>query len=135
MARSRASSLRDLDDICIALPEVERSTAWGGLPAFKVHGHSFVVFRGPRPDAIDPATGEPMDDVIVVTTQGQEDKLALVEADGPFFTTPHFDGHDAVLVRERDLPRVNLAELTEILTDAWLARAPKRLANAYLEGH
>jgi hypothetical protein len=53
-------------------------------------------------------------------------------ADDPdvYFTTPHFDGYPAVLVR---LDRIPLPELTELLVEAWLGRAPKRLARAYLE--
>ena len=59
-------------------------------------------------------------------------KLALI-ADDPvvFFTTPHFDGHSAVLF---ELDRIGLAELTELLTDAWLARAPRKLAGDFLAG-
>jgi len=60
-------------------------------------------------------------------------KEALL-ADDPavYFTTPHFDGYPAVLLR---LGRISVAELTELLRDAWLARAPKRLARAYLDEH
>jgi hypothetical protein len=47
-----------------------------------------------------------------------------------FFTTPHFDGYPAVLVR---LDRIDLEELDELIAEAWLARAPKRLARAYLD--
>jgi hypothetical protein len=58
-------------------------------------------------------------------------KEALL-ADDPliYFTTPHFDGYPAVLVR---LPEVGLDDLNELVVEAWLARAPKRLARAYLE--
>ena len=57
-------------------------------------------------------------------------KEALL-ADDPavFFTTPHFDGYPAVLVR---LERIGLEDLREVIVEAWLARAPKRLAEAYL---
>ena len=58
-------------------------------------------------------------------------KHALIADDpGVFFTTPHFDGYPAVLVR---LDEIGEADLTELLVEAWLARAPKRLARAYLE--
>ena len=58
-------------------------------------------------------------------------KEALL-ADDPavFFTTPHFDGYPAVLVR---LERIGLEDLREVIVEAWLARAPKRLAEAYPE--
>jgi hypothetical protein len=45
-----------------------------------------------------------------------------------FFTTPHFDGYPAVLVR---LAAIGKQDLRELVTDAWLARAPKRLAEAF----
>jgi hypothetical protein len=53
-------------------------------------------------------------------------------ADDPavFFTTPHFDGYAAVLVR---LDRIGVEDLSEVIVEAWLARAPKRLAKAYLD--
>jgi len=58
-------------------------------------------------------------------------KEALL-ADDPevYFTTPHFDGYPAVLVR---LERIGETELAEVLGEAWLAQAPKRLAKSYLE--
>jgi hypothetical protein len=58
-------------------------------------------------------------------------KEALL-ADDPsvFFTTPHFDGYPAVLVR---LDRIGLEDLREVIVEAWLARAPKRLAQAYID--
>jgi hypothetical protein len=48
-----------------------------------------------------------------------------------YFTTPHFNGYPAILVR---LDRISDADLKELVVEAWLARAPKRLAAAYLEG-
>ena len=47
-----------------------------------------------------------------------------------FFTTPHFDGYPAILIR---LEQIAIDELEELVIDAWLARAPKRLADAYLD--
>ncbi len=60
-------------------------------------------------------------------------KEALI-ADEPevFFTTPHFDGYPSVLIR---LERIGLEELEEVVVEAWLARAPKRLAEAYVKEH
>jgi hypothetical protein len=53
-------------------------------------------------------------------------------ADDPevFFTTPHFDGYPAVLVR---LDKITVGELDEVIVEAWLARAPKRLVQRYLD--
>jgi hypothetical protein len=58
-------------------------------------------------------------------------KEALL-ADDPsvFFTTPHFDGYPAILVQ---LDRIGLEDLREVIVEAWLARAPKRLAKAYVD--
>ncbi|WP_050671565.1 hypothetical protein [Luteipulveratus halotolerans] len=73
-------------------------------------------------------------EVIVIHTPGLDDKDALVQDErSPFFTTPHVDGYRAVLIRERDLHLVSVDELREIITDAWAARAPKRLAKAFLD--
>jgi hypothetical protein len=60
-------------------------------------------------------------------------KEALI-ADGPsvYFTTPHFDGYAAILVR---LDRIDLEELGELIVEAWLAQAPKRLAQRYADTH
>jgi hypothetical protein len=60
-------------------------------------------------------------------------KEALV-ADDPsvYFTIPHFDGYAAVLVL---LDRIGLEELGELIVEAWLSRAPKRLAAAYIAEH
>jgi hypothetical protein len=59
-------------------------------------------------------------------------KEALL-ADDPavFFTTPHFDGYPAILVR---LDRIAIEDLEEVVTEAWLVRAPSRLVNEYLAG-
>jgi hypothetical protein len=54
----------------------------------------------------------------------------LAEDPGVYFTTPHFDGYPAVLVR---LERIGLEDLEELTVEAWLARAPKRLVKEYLE--
>lgn len=58
-------------------------------------------------------------------------KEALVaDESGVYFTTPHFDGYPMVLVR---VDEIDVAELDELLTEAWLSRAPKRVAQAYLD--
>ena len=83
-----------------AMPHV--TVEWGskGNAVYQVGGKSFVFFRNPRPDAVDPESGERYDDVIVIWVESADDKEALVQdPDSPFFTTPHFDGHPSVLVR------------------------------------
>lgn len=118
----------------MALPEVATRTTWGHRPAYAVRGRNFLVFREPRPDALDPDSGERMDDVVVLMVPDESAKEALVQSGGPWFTTPHFDGYNAVLVRQRDLGSVTRDELAEVVTDAWAARAPKRLVKQYFEG-
>jgi len=57
--------------------------------------------------------------------------MALIANDpGVFFTTPHFDGYPAVLVQ---LERIGADDLEEVIVEAWLARAPKKLAKEYGE--
>jgi hypothetical protein len=100
---------------------------------YQVGGRSFVFFRTPRPDAVDPATGERLPDVIVLWVGSEADKQALVQDPAtPFFTTPHFDGHDSVLVRAGRLGEITRQELAELVQDAWLARASARRRDAWL---
>jgi hypothetical protein len=53
----------------------------------------------------------------------------LADASGVYFTTPHFDGYAVVLVR---LAEIDVDELGELVAEAWLCRAPKRLAARFL---
>jgi hypothetical protein len=94
----------------------------------------FVLERAPRHDAVNPETGEEYQDLLVVRTAGPEDKQALVEAAGPFFTIDHFRNFNAVLVQQSRIGEIDLDELREVLTDAWLAVAPKPLARRFLAG-
>lgn len=110
---------------------VEQKTP--GHPVYQVGGKSFVFFRTPRPDAIDATTGERLEDVIVLWVPDDTDKSALVQdEDSPFFTTPHFDGHRSVLVRQSRLAEVGRDELVEIVQDAWCARASAARVRAWL---
>ncbi|MGI9085603.1 MAG: hypothetical protein ACR2FE_09985 [Aeromicrobium sp.] len=114
----------------------------GGMPGatmtpepavYSVSGRSFVFFRNPRPDAVDPDSGERYDDVIVFWVASEEDKQALVlDESTPFFTTPHFDGHLSVLLRGSRIGELQRDEVAEIVHDAWLSRAGKRAAAAWL---
>ena len=105
-------------------------------PVYQVGRKSFIFFRTPRPDAVDPETGERYDDVIVFWVASEGDKLALVQDEStPFFTTPHFDGHLSVLVRASRLGEVSRQELAEVVQDAWLSRASRRRGQEWLEDH
>lgn len=101
---------------------------------YQVGGRSFVFFRTPRADAVDPATGERYDDVLVLWVADEGDKQALVHDEAsPYFTTPHFDGHPSVLVRTSRLHEVDVAEVTELVQEAWLSQASARRARTWLE--
>jgi hypothetical protein len=132
---SRPASVADVHELAMAMPHV---TQWAGQPGkppiYQVGGKSFVFFRNPRPDAVDPVTGERYDDVIVFWVADEADKRSLVEdPDSPFFTTPHFNGHLSVLLRGKHVPELSYAELAEVVQEAWLSRASPRRAAQWLE--
>jgi hypothetical protein len=62
-------------------------------------------------------------------------ELMLADDRGIFFTTPHFDGYPAVLIRIPALARLDREELEDIVVEAWLTRAQKRVAKAWLAEH
>jgi len=132
--RDRPATEADVHDIAASLPHVTRiEGSKANNPIYQVGGKSFVFFRTPRPDAFDPGTGERYPDVIVIWVESEADKLALVQdPDSPFFTTGHFNGHLSVLVRASRLAEVGVAELGELIQDAWLSRASKRRAERWL---
>jgi hypothetical protein len=126
----------DIDAICLALPEVELGISWGDRPTYKVpsgeKGKGFLLYRMPHKTAVDPETGEMYDDLLVIVTPTEHEKRLLVEdEESPFFTIDHFRGFNAVLVRQSRLGEIERDELAEIITDAWAAKAPKRLVKAY----
>lgn len=133
MARTRRARVQDVHEIAAALPDVTRDPPTGERPAYKVRDKTFVFFRGPRKDAADPDTGELYEDVMAFHCT-PEDKEALVgDESSPFFTTPHWNGYNAVLLRESRIDELTVDELREVITDAWIARAPKRLARELLD--
>jgi hypothetical protein len=118
------------------MPHVTVYPGTGDNPIYQVGGKSFIFFRNPRPDAVDPRTGERYRDVIVFWAASEEDKQALVQDEtSPFFTTPHFKGHLSVLLRASRIAELTLDELAEIVQDAWLSRASTRRATAWLNTH
>ena len=129
----------DVDEICAALPETELGTSWGDRPTWKVprgdKGKGFLLYRAPHKSAVDPTTGEMYDDLLVVMTATEVEKDALVaDASTPFFTIDHFRGYSAVLVQQSRLAEMSRAELAEVISDAWAAKAPKRLVREHLGG-
>lgn len=131
MSRRKARP-EDVGEIALALPGVELGTAWGDKPAYLVGGRSFVLYRGLQKDAVD-EHGDLLEGVIVITVPGPEEKQALLASGPPWFTTDHFARTNAVLVQESRLGETTRDELAEIITDAWLARAPKRVATAFVQ--
>lgn len=127
------AGVEDVHELARAMPHVTVVDGSQGKPVYQVGGKSFVFFRNPRPDAVDPVTGERYDDVIVLWVPSEDDKQALIQDASPFFTTAHFDGHPSVLVRASGLGEVSRQELREIVEDAWLSRASRRRGQQWLD--
>ncbi|RLV50230.1 hypothetical protein D9V37_05800 [Nocardioides mangrovicus] len=126
----------DVEAICAGLPRTEKGVSWGDRPTWRVTGgkrkSGFLLYRAPGRTAIDPATGEPYDDLLVIHVPDADAKVALVEDDGPFFTIEHFDGFNAVLVQLSRLGEIEREELVEVITEAWATDAPKALVKEHL---
>jgi hypothetical protein len=122
----------DVRRIALALPETGESIS-RDLRHWNVKDKGFVWERPLRRSDLE-ALGDAAPDgpILGARVEHLVAKEALL-ADDPavYFTTPHFDGYPAVLVR---LERIGLDELEELVTEAWLARAPKRLARTFLDG-
>jgi hypothetical protein len=123
----------DVRRIALELPETREESS-RGLAAWRVRDKLFVWERPLRPSDLR-ALGDAAPDgpILGARVEHLGAKEALI-ADDPsiYFTTPHFDGYPAVLVR---LPRIDTGELEELIVEAWLCRAPKRLAKAYIDDH
>jgi hypothetical protein len=130
---TRRAAVEDIHATARAMPHVTVFRPESN-PVYQVGGKSFVFFRTPRPDAVDEATGERLQDVIVLWVASEGDKQALLQDERlPFFTTPHFDGHPSVLLRASRVGEMDHDELVEIVEEAWLSRASKRRADAWLQ--
>jgi hypothetical protein len=133
---SRPARVEDVHELALAMPHVTVYPGTRDNPVYQVGGKSFVFFRNPRPDAVDPQTGERYQDVIVFWVASEGDKQALVQDEtSPFFTTAHFNGHPSVLLRASRIGELTYQELVEIVQDAWLSRASARRAKAWLDAH
>jgi hypothetical protein len=128
--------MTDLDELALAMPLTTKEVSDDARPAYYVHGKLYCFHRSRRPDAKDPETGERLDDVLMFRVADLDTKDFLLADDrGVFFTTPHFGGYPAVLVRIPDLARIDRDELEELVVEAWLTRAQKRVAKAWLAEH
>ena len=127
--------MADLDELALDMPLATKEVSDDARPSYGVHGKLFCFHRGRRPDAVD-ADGERLDDVLMfrVADLGLKELLVADER-GLFFTTPHFNGYPAVLMRIPDLARIDRNELHDLVADAWLTRAQKRVARAWLAEH
>jgi hypothetical protein len=133
MSGGRRARVEDVHDLAMGMPHVTVWRGSSGNPVYQVGGKSFVFFRNPRPDAVDPETGERYNDVIMFWVPSEADKLALVQDQAsPFFTTSHFDGHPSVLLRGSRIGELTVQELSELVQDAWLSRTSPRRAAAWL---
>jgi hypothetical protein len=121
----------DVRRIALALPEASERSSGDGSAQWRVDDKLFVWERPLRRADLE-ALGDAAPDGPIVAARVSDlgAKEALL-ADDPevYFTTPHFNGYPAILVR---LERIEAAELEELLVEAWLDRAPKRLARQYL---
>jgi len=128
--------MAELDDLALAMPETTKQISDDGRPSYLVHGKLFCFHRGRRRDAVDAETGERLNDVLLFRVADLDVKQLLLSDDrGLLFTTPHFDGYPAVLMRIGDLARIDREELRDMVAEAWLTRAHKRVARAWLAEH
>ena len=118
-------------ELALALPETTEGVTWGSR-AWKVGGRLFVWERPLRKSDLA-ALGDAAPDgpILGARVEHEGAKQALIADDpGVFFTTPHFDGSPAILIR---LDAISQDDLREAIVEAWLCRAPKRLVEAYLD--
>jgi hypothetical protein len=120
----------EVHELATALPDVE-AAADGKPYAWRVAGKLFAWERPLRKtDLAELGAGAPTGPILGVRVADEGVKLALVTDDPVrYFTTSHFDGYPAVLVQ---LEHIETDELGELIVEAWLARAPARLAARYL---
>ena len=100
--------MADLDQLALSLPQATKEVSDDGRPTYLVHGKMFCFHRGPRADAVDPATGERLEDVFVFRVPDLDVKeILLADPRGLFFTTPHWNGYPAVLMRIPNLEHLD----------------------------
>jgi hypothetical protein len=122
----------DVRRLALALPQTAERVSRDGLLAWDVNDKTFAWERPLRRGDLQ-ALGDtaPKGPILAARVPDLGAKEALLAVDGDTcFTTPHFNGYPAILVQ---LDQVDLADLEELLVEAWLARAPRRLAREYLE--
>ena len=121
----------DVGRIALALPETsERQRR--DMRQWWVREKMFVWERPLRRGEVEELGDQAPDGPILGARVEHVWAKEVLIADDPrvFFTTSHFEGYPAVLVR---LDRISAGDLEEVVTEAWLVRAPKRVAKAFLE--
>jgi len=121
----------DVRRIALALPETSERLSRDRCQ-WRVKDKLFVWERPLRRGEVETLGDRAPDGPIVGARVEHLGAKEALLADDPqvFFTTPHFDGYPAILAR---LERISVEDLDELVTEAWLARAPKRLVEAYLK--
>jgi hypothetical protein len=120
----------DVREIVTALPAVTEGTTFG-TASWKVDGKKLVVWERPlrKKDLEELGEAAPSGPVLGASVADEGEKWALVEGEPAlFFTTAHFEGYAAVLVR---LEAIGRDRLRELITEAWRSRAPKRLLDEF----
>ncbi len=127
----RGANWDDVRRIALALPQTEEGTTFGNI-AWKVNGKGFVWERPlRRSDLAVLGASAPKGPILGVRVENLLAKDAVLsDATEGIFTIPHFDGYAAVLV---ELDRIGVDRLSELVEEAWLACAPRKLAKAYLD--
>jgi hypothetical protein len=122
----------DVRRIALSLPETNEELM-RGTPSWRVRTKLFVWERPLRKADLE-ALGDdaPTGEILGARVENLIAKEALIGSEPAIFTTPHFDGYPSVLV---ELDKVDPDILEEIIVEAWLCRAPKRVARAYAEAH
>ncbi len=124
---------RDVEKVAMSMPHAVKELRDDDRPAFLVDHKLFCFHRTQRKDALDAATGERLNDVLVFRVADEEMKsMWLAARPEVYFTTDHFNGHASILTRIPFLVEIDADELFELVSDAWLACAPKRLAKQWL---
>ena len=132
------ASIDDVRQIALALPGAEESiSGHTGAAAWRLTSGQFAWLRGPSATDLRQLAEHgmqwPAGVVLAVRVSDLEEKEALLAAEpDALFSIPHFDGYPGLLVRLDVVDRVRLAE---IITDAWLVRAPALVAKEWLRTH
>jgi hypothetical protein len=121
----------DVRRLAMSLPETSEQGMHGQM-SWRVKTKLFVWERPLRRSDLEAlGAAAPTGEILGARVEHEGAKLALIESEPDiYFTTPHFDGYAAVLVQ---LEKIDVEALEELITEAWLCRAPKRVADALLE--